>query len=91
MIEPGEPFHLDHYPVAAVDGGTEVHPAHKRCNLAAGSALGKQRTRERRAAELEVLRAAGFQWPGTTSLGTGVAPVDPVIARMQHVEPSQIW
>lgn len=47
-IRPGTSWQADHWPIAREHGGTEIAPAHSRCNLAAGGRRGAQLTNSRR-------------------------------------------
>jgi 5-methylcytosine-specific restriction endonuclease McrA len=54
FIGPGDPYHVDHL-VEAVRGGTStaenLWPCHPRCNMRAGSNLGRARKQARRSAD----------------------------------------
>ena len=87
-ITAGDRWHLDHYPIAEIDGGTEIHISHAACNCAAGQATGQRRRNAQRALELDALRAAGFY--------AELPHIDPIIARWHQPrpaepEPSRIW
>lgn len=48
LIQPGQAWHADHWPIPIEHGGTETHPAHARCNTSAGGKRGAQITNARR-------------------------------------------
>ena len=49
-ILPGQAWHADHWPIPREQGGTQVAPAHARCNTSAGGERGAQVTNSRRRA-----------------------------------------
>ena len=48
LVRPDDNWQADHYPVPRELGGTQLAPAHARCNMRAGGQRGAQLTNARR-------------------------------------------